>query len=163
MIDGAGATKIDSDWLVADAPALSTTLIVKLDGPGVVGVPLITPVIESRLSPAGREPVSGNPTNHVNGTVPPLVAIGREYTAFAVPPGSEVVVIVNTPPMVIESALLVAAPTLSTTRMVKLAVAATVDVPEISPVLVFRLNPSGKVPADTDHVSGRVPPVAASV
>ena len=38
-----------------------------------------------------------------------------------------------------------------------------VAVPEITPVLPERLSPAGSDPADTDHVSGAVPPDDARV
>ena len=34
-------------------------------------------------------------------------------------------------------------------------------VPVMAPVLVFRIKPAGNAPADTDQVSGVVPPVEA--
>jgi hypothetical protein len=41
--------------------------------------------------------------------------------------------------------------------------ALAVAVPEITPVLPERLSPAGSDPADTDHVSGAVPPDDARV
>jgi hypothetical protein len=38
-----------------------------------------------------------------------------------------------------------------------------VGVPEMTPVLAFRVSPAGRVPALIDHVYGVIPPVAATV
>jgi hypothetical protein len=54
------------------------------------------------------------------------------------------------------------APALSATRIVKLAVSETVGVPEIAPVLEFRLSPVGRFPEETDQLRGEVPPAAAT-
>ena len=54
--------------LVAEAPTLSPTRIVKLDVPAVDGVPLMTPVEAVMLSPEGREPPV---IDHENGATPP--------------------------------------------------------------------------------------------
>jgi hypothetical protein len=53
----AGATTIErlADFVCAGFPA-SATVAVKLDVPVAVGVPEISPVLEARLSPAGRLP-----------------------------------------------------------------------------------------------------------
>jgi hypothetical protein len=50
--------------------ALSVTLMVKVEVPLVVGVPLITPVVGASVSPGG----SADPDfrDHVYGAVPPL-------------------------------------------------------------------------------------------
>jgi hypothetical protein len=42
---------------------------VKLDVPGAVGVPEITPVVVLKLRPAGRDPLA---TLHFKGAVPPV-------------------------------------------------------------------------------------------
>jgi hypothetical protein len=46
--------------------------------------------------------------------------------------------------------------------MLKLAAPVLDGVPEITPVLEFTVKPLGKVPVDTDQVSGAVPPVATT-
>lgn len=56
---------------VADAPALSVTLAVKLLVPEVVGVPVIAPVELLRDNPAGSVP---DESDHVSGAVPPVAA-----------------------------------------------------------------------------------------
>src|SRR6185436_15093561 len=80
-----------------------------------------------------------------------------------VPPGKDVVVIASAGAIVNVNAFVGAAPALSTTRTVKLLVPAVVGVPDMTPVLVLILNPSGRDPADMDHVSGAVPPAAVMV
>ena len=47
--------------------------------------------------------------------------------------------------------------------IVKLDVAATVGVPVIAPVAVFRLSPAGNEPVDTANVFAPVPPVVDTV
>ena len=49
------------------------------------------------------------------------------------------------------------------TRARKLYVLAVVGVPLITPVLLLRLNPAGKLPDTTDQLYGVVPPVACRV
>lgn len=63
----------------------------------------------------------------------------------------------------IESALVLEKPAASATFAVKLNVPAVKGVPLMTPVLVFRLTPPGRLPADTDQVYGIVPPLACNV
>jgi hypothetical protein len=63
--------------------------------------------------------------------------------------------------IVSDNILVVLALALSVTFTVKLLVTALPGVPEIVPP-ADRVNPVGKVPTDTVHVYGVVPPVAAS-
>ena len=56
MTRGAVAMEMDSDW-VAVPPAESVATSLKVERPLVVGVPVISPVAGSILSPAGSEPV----------------------------------------------------------------------------------------------------------
>ena len=49
------------------------------------------------------------------------------------------------------------------TLILKLNVFATVGVPLISPVVLLRLNPGGKLPDVMDQLYGVVPPVACRV
>ena len=51
--------------------AESVTVTVKVAVPTVVGVPLIVPVVELRVNPAGSEPVV---TDQVYGLTPPVAA-----------------------------------------------------------------------------------------
>ena len=64
----APATEVEKS-LVADPPKASTTLIVKLEAPGVVGVPVMAPDPEAKPNPAGRAPAE---TDQVRGAVPPV-------------------------------------------------------------------------------------------
>ena len=66
--------------------------------------------------------------------------------------------------MLIDSAFVAVAPTLSVTFSVNpTGPPAVVGVPVIEPVLALRFNPAGSGPGDRDHVYGVVPPVAAAV
>jgi hypothetical protein len=47
--------------------------------------------------------------------------------------------------------------------IVKLYAPAAVGVPVIAPVEVFKLNPVGSEPAETENVTGAVPPDVATV
>ena len=65
--------------------------------------------------------------------------------------------------IVIESAFVAVAPTLSVTRTVKFDVPAADGVPAMTPAPVIGLNPAGSDPDANDHVNGVVPPAAAKV
>jgi hypothetical protein len=62
---------MDNAWdaVFAVGVAESVTVTVKFDVAGVVGTPVIAPVAELRISPAGRSPTD---TDHEYGAVPPL-------------------------------------------------------------------------------------------
>jgi len=62
-----GPLIISESTVLAVTESLSVTLTVKLDGPGVVGVPEMVP--PARLSPAGSDPPA---TDHIYGGVPPV-------------------------------------------------------------------------------------------
>ena len=55
LIVGPGTMLIENDF-VSDPPELSVTLILKVNGPDAVGVPVIVPVLLPRLSPPGKTP-----------------------------------------------------------------------------------------------------------
>ena len=55
VIDGGAAITIDNAF-ESEELALSVTLMVKFEVPVVVGVPLITPVPEFSVKPAGSDP-----------------------------------------------------------------------------------------------------------
>ena len=143
--------------------AASVTCTVNDTVPAVVGVPEITPVDEARLNPAGKAPAL---IDQLYGVVPPLACSVVEYAVPAVPPGSDVVVIVGgcaaaaTAMLNAFVAVLFAA---SVTCTVNDTVPAVVGVPEITPVDEARLNPAGKAPALIDQLYGVVPPLACSV
>ncbi len=70
-VAGAAAFTVrDRAWVaVARTPTPSAVCIVKLTVPGVVGVPVMAPVVAFRLTPTGRVPVA---TVHVYGGMPPV-------------------------------------------------------------------------------------------
>jgi hypothetical protein len=127
------------------------TPIKKLLVPAVVGVPEITPVLAAKLNPAGSVPCT---TLHVYGLVPLVAASVAEYATPTVPFGKLVVVIRTiVVPYTVKLRLAVAVLlALSVTLNVRLATTAVVGVPEITPVLEFRVNPAGNVPELTLHV-----------
>src|SRR4051812_25113163 len=65
----------------------SETCIANASWPAVAGVPAITPVFVSRVSPLGREPEIVFQTN---GKFPPVVMIVPRYGAPACPSGNAV-------------------------------------------------------------------------
>ena len=143
--------------------AASVTCIVNDTDPAVVGVPEITPVDATRLSPAGSAPAL---TLQVYGVVPPLACSVVEYAVPAVPPGNDVVVTVGGCAAAATAILKTFVPVLfaaSFTCTVNDDVPAVVGVPEITPVDAARLNPAGNVPALTLQLYGVVPPLACSV
>ena len=74
------------------APVASTTLIVKLLVPGVVGIPLIFPVTLSSDNPAGNKPLT---TDQLNGAVPPPILNDELYSIPGVPGEKEAFNVVN--------------------------------------------------------------------
>ena len=76
--------------LVAIAALASLTCALTLNEPAVVGVPVIWPVEEFRVNPAG----SPNAL-HVYGGVPPVADRAAEYAELTVPPGSDDVLITS--------------------------------------------------------------------
>ncbi len=70
---GAGLTMMLNALVAVCCGVLaSAACTVKLNVPGVVGVPEMTPVLLFSVRPAGRGPVPGVTTLHVTGAVPPL-------------------------------------------------------------------------------------------
>ena len=65
------------------------TVTVKLKVPGVVGMPVMAPVVTFKNRPEGRMPVE---TLQVSVPLPPVAARGCEYAVPTMPPGREVVV-----------------------------------------------------------------------
>jgi hypothetical protein len=76
----------------AMAPCASVTVTPKLVLPAVVGVPEITPVEASRLSPAGREP---EVIAQEYGVMPPVAWSVAEYALPTVAAERDVVVILR--------------------------------------------------------------------
>jgi len=143
----------------------SVAAMVKFAVPDAVGVPSMTPVVPCRVRPAGSVPAV---TLHETGCVPPLdCSVVAGYALFIVPPGSDVVVIVNGGGAITMLSAFVAVSAgvvESLTRTVKSAVPAAVGVPSITPVALCKVRPAGSAPAITVHAAyGGVPPVAVSV
>jgi hypothetical protein len=126
-----------------------------------VGVPLIRPVDEFRVSPAGSVP---DVSVHVYGAVPPVTANVCEYAVPSWPLGSDNVVIVSVVIVSVKLTLAVCAgePESVTLKVSEVAFAAAVGVPLIRPVDEFSVSPAGNVPKVSVHVYGVVPPVAVN-
>lgn len=152
-------TTIDSAF-VPEALSVSVAFAVKLEVPAVVGVPVMAPVDELRLKPAGRLPDS---SDHASAPVPPVAIIVWLYAVPTVPPGRLDVVIEGVAFITMLSALVPVALTVSVAIAVKLEVPETVGVPVMAPVEELSDSPVGSVPLEIDHVGAPVPPVAVSV
>ena len=138
-------------------PAEFVALTVKLDVPAVVGVPVIAPVVPFKFKPVGRLPLA---IAHVIGVVPVALSVWL-YALFAVPSGSEAVVIVGgAATTMLRELVPFPAEFVALTENVNVPI--VVGVPEITPVVSFKIRPAGSVRLDIDHVIG-VDPVAASV
>jgi len=131
---------------------------VKLLVAAVVGVPLITPVLLFMLKPAGNVPTL---MLHVNGALPPLAVKPLLYAAPIVP-SNGVPLSDGTAYVMMDFAASIDWPLESTTRTVKLLVAAVVGVPLITPVLLFMLSPDGNAPSLILHVNAEWPPLSDS-
>ena len=115
-------------------------------------MPLITPELEFKLSPAGSAPVV---IVQVYGVVPPLATTGCEYEVAIVPEGNELVLMVSGGVIVIRSVLLAVSCglELSLTVIPKNGVIeAAVGVPLMTPVLEFKLRPAGSDPTVSAQV-----------
>ena len=88
-----GAITIDNAFV--PLPVALVALTVKLDVPAVVGVPAITPAVES-VNPSGNDPVS---MLHVIGVSPVAVSVWL-YAVPTVPLGNDAVVTVGAVPVV---------------------------------------------------------------
>ena len=84
------ATEIDKS-LVAMRVGIpvSVACTVKFDVPALVGVPEMTPVDASIVSPSGNEPAL---TDQAYAGAPPVASTGTEYADPTMPPGNDVVV-----------------------------------------------------------------------
>lgn len=157
----AAETAILKDF-VAVLLLASVTLMVKVEVPDAVGVPVIAPDDAFKVRPAGREPVL---TLHVYGVVPPVACTVAEYAVPTVPPARLDVEIANCPAAATAmlkdwvAVLLLA----SCTWAVKVEVPDAVGVPVIAPDDAFKVRPAGSEPLLMLHVYGAVPPVACSV
>ncbi len=77
---------------VAAVPCESVTVAAKLEGPALVGLPEITPVLALRVNPAGRLPEL---MLQVYGASPPAAASVCEYAVLTLPPGRVAVVMAS--------------------------------------------------------------------
>jgi hypothetical protein len=120
--------------------------------PVPVGVPEIVPVLLFSVNPAGRLP---NVTDHTYPGVPPLAVSAALYFAPSCPAARVAVTMASCgEAMVIEvaSVCIWAGDPLSVTSTVNFAIPLPVGVPEIAPVLLFSVNPAGRLPMAIDHV-----------
>src|SRR5207249_3591612 len=140
--------------------ALSLTWTMILAVVAAVGIPLITPADSDK--PAGK--VAGV-TDHVYGGVPPVAVNVCEYAAPTVPADSGDAVVITSGGgvaglIVIDSDFDMVCEALSLTWTLKVTAVFPAGVPLITPADSDK--PAGKVAGATDHVYGRVPPVAVS-
>ncbi len=119
----------------------------------VVGVPVITPLEGSSVSPGGKAPAE---TVQAYGVVPPT-ATAPWNTQH---PRKVPCVIVNDRVAVLICAGL---PESVTLKLSEAPATAAVGVPVMAPVAVFSDNPAGNIPLVSDQVYGVVPPDAVSV
>ena len=125
--------------------------------PVAVGVPVIAPVVAFKFKPVGRLP---SVIAHVIGVVPVAASLWL-YALFIVPSGRVAVVIVGGTVMTMLR-VFVPFPAEFVALTAKLNVPVVVGVPDISPMVSFKLRPAGSVRLEIDHVRG-VEPVAARV
>ena len=154
----AALTLIEHDFVAVD-DALSVALKVKLDAPGVVGVPSICPRCGSRLRLAGNCPLA---SDHEYGGVPPVAFSEAEYVWPTVPLLAGQAPI-DTPAIMISDKLAVAeADALSVTFTLNGVVPAALGTPKIAPPA---LNDKlcGSDPAAIDQLYGGVPPTACKL
>jgi hypothetical protein len=156
VIESGGGSTVRANDFVAVRDALSRTWTVKFAVPAVVGVPLITPALDT-VSQVGA-PV----TDHVYGGVPPVAARLWEYAVPTVPfeRGDSVVIASGGGSTVRANGFVVICDALSRTWTVKFTVPAVVGVPLISPAGDSVSQVGAPV---TDHRYGGAPPVAAKL
>jgi hypothetical protein len=91
----------------ATAPLASVTRTTNEKFPVLAGVPLMMPVVPSRVSGGGNAPLA---IDQVTGSNPPVEASVCEYGWVNAPPGSEVVVMIRPAPTVILRAFVAVPP-----------------------------------------------------
>ena len=127
-----------------------------------VGVPLMAPVAELRVSPEGRVP---EVNCQVYGVTPPAAVSVTEHAAFIVQLRETVDAVVSWGMIVsvkVTEALCCGVPESVTWNVSGVAVTGEVGVPLTTPLVVFSVNPPGRVPEVNCQVYGSVPPVAAT-
>jgi hypothetical protein len=139
---------------------LSVTSAVKLAVPVAVGVPVIAPVAVTRDNPAGRLP---DGIDQTSGVVPPEEPSVWLYAKLTVSAGRVMVVMTGAALIVIDSAPVAEAPTLSVTSAVNIDAPVAVGMPVIAPLDAMRESPAGRLPDGIDQARGAVPPEEASV
>ena len=157
VIDGAALIVMVSGLVVLSCP--DSTRTVKLKVPGVVGVPLIAPVVGFNVRPVGSCPLD---TLHALLPLPPVTCRVCAYARPAVQSGTDDVTIKigsAAAPIVICSAFSVATEFASVTRAVKLTTPAAGGVPLNTPLEAFTESQPG-LPTSA-HARGATPPVAA--
>jgi hypothetical protein len=136
--------------LLALTEVLSVTFSVNPKFPTAVGVPLIKPVVGSKLRPAGNEP---RVMAHVYGEVPPTATKGWEYGDPIAPLGNVGAVLMLRPlAMASVNALLALLEALSLTWTVKPKFPVLVGVPPRAPDAPFSDRPAGSKPTLTDQL-----------
>ena len=125
--------------------AASVGVMVNVEVPAAVGVPLMAPVLAFRVRPAGR---GSGPRAKVTGLTPPVVTIVALYATPRVPEGNVTVVFVNAFRICTVYDWVLFSPPLSVTIMPKEVEPTAVGVPEITPVLGARVKPGGKDPVE---------------
>jgi hypothetical protein len=147
---------------VADCPGVeSVTFTVNENGPAVVGVPVIAPVLAFRVRPAGRLPEA---IANVSGAVPPVTTIDELYGLPTVPvvAPAHCADIVGGAIVMLQLLVVVVACTPgveSVTVTWNENGPAVVGVPVIAPVVAFSVRPGGRDPELTVNVYGAEPPV----
>ena len=129
------------------APTASVAVIVKLNVPAALDVPVIAPVAAFRDKPVGNDPAV---TANVEAPVPPLDVSVCEYATPCVVAGSDAGFTVSGAATTTVYARAPVALSVSVAVIVKLKVPAVVVVPVMAPVDVFSDRPVGKAPAETE-------------
>jgi hypothetical protein len=129
---------------------LSVTCTEKESVSGVLGVPVMLPVVELRLRPVGSVP---DVIEYSYGAVPPVAKTREPYGVPTVPFNSDGVAMVSGSTTVIENCLDAASEGFdpSVACAVKTKVPGEVGTPSMMPVLDSRLRPFGSDPEVTDH------------
>jgi hypothetical protein len=134
--------------VVAWIPSVeSVTVTAKENGPAVVGVPVIAPVVAFSVRPGGSAPEL---TVNVYGARPPVTVIAELYGVPTVPVmvAAHCAVMVGGAIVIPQLLVIVpaAVPLESVTCAVKLNGPAVVGVPVIAPVVAFSVRPGGRDP-----------------
>ena len=135
--------------VVAVAEFWSVTFAPKLKLPAAEGVPCICPAAPFSDKPPGSCPL---PIVHVYGGAPPEALSVMLNGCPTVPLVAGQTAAVNPAEMAMERGAVALPCALSVTRTLKEAFTAVVGVPEICPLLLFKVNPAGKEPDESPQV-----------